>query len=269
MTYVLSKVLWLVFSPANLCLLLLVVAIVLYRRGRTRAATTIVAATTAVLLTLATLPIGNWLAAPMENRFAPLERLPGHVDGIIVLSGPELDRISEERGQPSFDDGLERLLTGVTLSRQVTAAHLVYCGGDNSILPKQQRPPKSIAATVLEQLGVDMTRVRFETRSRNTWKNAVYSRELVKPEPDSTWLLVTSAMHMPRAMGCFRKAGWPGVVAYPVDYTTTPGLQLTVSWNVVGGLRTVNRALHGWIGLVAYRLMGRTDAVFPGPDKTE
>ena len=264
MLYALSKLFWLVVSPANLLLLLLIVAVVLYRRGRTRLATRIVTLVTATLLLFATVPIGNWLAAPMENRFAQLERLPNRVDGIIVLSGPELDRISEERGQPSFDDGLERLLTGVTLARQLTATRLVYSGGDNSIVPGPQ-PHKSIARAVLEQLGADMTRVQFETRSRNTWENAVYSHELLQPEPGSTWLLVTSAMHMPRAMGCFRRAGWSGVVAYPVDYTTTPGLQLIVRWNVVGGLRTINRALHSWIGLIAYRLMGRTDALFPGP----
>ena len=72
--------------------------------------------------------------------------------------------------------------------------------------------------------GLDARRILVETRSRNTYENAVYSKELAQPQPGQIWLLVTSANHMPRAVGCFRAVGFD-VIPYPVDYDTGPDAQ--------------------------------------------
>jgi uncharacterized SAM-binding protein YcdF (DUF218 family) len=79
------------------------------------------------------------------------------------------------------------------------------------------------------------------------------------------WLLVTSASHMPRAVGLFRKAGWP-VVPWPVAYKTghSPKVQLTREFG--DKFMHFDWAAHEWVGLVSYWLMGRTDALFPGPN---
>ncbi len=68
-------------------------------------------------------------------------------------------------------------------------------------------------------LGVPDDRMSFEDRSRDTWENAVFTKELVQPKPGERWLLVTSATHMPRSVGIFRKIGFD-VIPYPVDYQT-------------------------------------------------
>ncbi len=105
----------------------------------------------------------------------------------------------------------------------------------------------------------------FEEKSRNTWENAIFTRALVKPKPDETWLLVTSAWHMPRAMGIFRKAGFK-VTAYPVDYRDLwQFARSSAAALALDEMMRLDNAMHEWIGLVAYRLTGRTDAWFPAP----
>ena len=116
----------------------------------------------------------------------------------------------------------------------------------------------------LRQAGIDPDCVIFETDSRNTWENALFSRRLVEPQPGETWLLVTSALHMPRSVGIFRRVGWE-VVPYPVDYRTRRGGHPYLRFEFEKTLSLLHEATREWIGLVSYRLMDRTSALFPGP----
>jgi uncharacterized SAM-binding protein YcdF (DUF218 family) len=75
---------------------------------------------------------------------------------------------------------------------------------------------------------------------------------------------VTSAFHMPRSVGVFRKAGW-SVLPYPVDYRVAPIHLRRPGLELESGLKQAQLALHEWVGLVAYRLMGRTDSLYPAP----
>ena len=85
------------------------------------------------------------------------------------------------------------------------------------------------------------------------------------PKPGERWLLVTSAWHMPRSMGSFRAAGFP-VTAYPVDYRTRGGEDARRGFlHTSEGLRRLDLMVKEWLGLLAYRLSGRTDALFPAP----
>jgi uncharacterized SAM-binding protein YcdF (DUF218 family) len=112
---------------------------------------------------------------------------------------------------------------------------------------------------------VPASRLTLESRSRNTIENAVYSKASAQPKPGERWLLVTSALHMPRAMGAFRQAGF-AVEAYPVDYQTNGWRDmLDVIGGVSRGLARTDDALHEWIGLIAYRVTGKTSELLPGP----
>jgi uncharacterized SAM-binding protein YcdF (DUF218 family) len=113
-------------------------------------------------------------------------------------------------------------------------------------------------------MGLDTGRIVFEDRSRNTWENARYSYDLVKPQPGERWLLVTSAKHMPRSVGVFRKVGWP-VIAYPADYLTGRDGPLMPGFGFLAGLDGLEKGTREWTGLIAYRLLGRTDTLFPSP----
>ena len=102
---------------------------------------------------------------------------------------------------------------------------LVFTGGSGFVFSGALREA-DVIRHVLDGLGFDLSRITFERESRNTYENAVFSRPLVNPGTGETWLLITSAAHMPRSVGIFRRAGWP-VLAYPVDYRSTSEL----SWS--------------------------------------
>ncbi len=106
----------------------------------------------------------------------------------------------------------------------------------------------------------------LEPRSLSTAQNAAFTRDLLMPQPGQRWLLVTSASHMPRAVGSFRRAGFP-VIPYPVGYTTSglPDDYWTIRFDASTSLVRADVALHEWLGLIAYWLTGRTDALLPGP----
>ncbi len=265
MTFALSKIGWRLLQPGNLLLTLLLIAGLLWWRGRDQAARRLAVVAVVGLLLMAILPLGRWLAAPLENQFPTLREPPGRVDGIIVLGGPELGPMSRVRGQPQLRDGAERFIAAAHLARRRPHARLIFSGG-SAKLTGDMTAGATVAGPLFERLGIRLSRVELEARSRNTWENAVYSKERVKPTSKQTWILVTSALHMPRAVGCFRAAGWPGeLVPWPVDYLTPPQVSWQPRWDLVAGSRRTERAVRAWLGLVAYRLMGRTDALVPAP----
>jgi uncharacterized SAM-binding protein YcdF (DUF218 family) len=119
--------------------------------------------------------------------------------------------------------------------------------------------------TLLATLGVDPGRVLLDREARNTHENAVNAMALAQPQPGEVWLLVTSAFHMPRSIGAFRRAGWT-ITAYPVDYITGPSERFLLDLDFAGGLSLASFAVREWVGLLAYRWFGWTDSLFPGPD---
>jgi uncharacterized SAM-binding protein YcdF (DUF218 family) len=256
-----SKVLWFFAAPSALLILgaLVGAAFSARRGGRWLAIFCLVA-----LLIVGDGPAGPLLIAPLEDRFpAPAADLSAPT-GVIVLGGAVNEAISGARRQTTFDEGGERLTEAVVLARRYPAARIIYTGGSASLIGRPSSEAED-ARALLVAMGVDPQRITLETRSRNTDENARFTAALVHPQSDQRWLIVTSAFHMPRAMGLFRKAGF-AAIAYPVDYRTVGGRS---DWrpeaNLPRGMEVFDLAVHEWIGLVAYRLSGRIDAVFPAP----
>ena len=253
-------------QPGNALVLLVALgALLLFsaRNARRRAGRRIVAATSIGFLVLTIVPVGPWLVRPLEDRF-PLPTMPNRVDGIIVLGGAVNPPLAAVRGEPSVNDAAERILAMADLGRRHPDAKLVFTGGSGSLWGGKYREGEVMRAA-LEQAGLDTGRVVFENESRNTWENAVYSRDLVAPKPGETWLLVTSAWHMPRSVGIFRRIGWP-VLPYPVDYRSRDDGKPYLLFELDANLMMASFAVREWIGLAAYRLMDRTDSLFPAPD---
>lgn len=108
------------------------------------------------------------------------------------------------------------------LARRYPQARLVFTGGSGN-LGGGSPSESEIVGRYADPMGLPRTRLILEDRSRNTRENAAFTADMVKPKPGERWLLVTSAWHMPRAIGCFRQAGF-AVIAYPVDYRTGGGV---------------------------------------------
>ena len=261
MFFIASKALWLFAAPSALLILgALAGAAFSARRGARLTALGCLAA----LLTIGVAPVGAFLIAPLESRFsAPPSDMPPPY-GVVVLGGAIDDDISRARGRVSFDEGGERLTEAAVLARRYPLARIVYTGGSNSLLGRASSEAED-ARRLLVAMGVDAQRITLETRSRNTDENARFTAALVRPETGQTWLVVTSAFHMPRAMGLFRKAGFTAI-ADPVDYRSEGAHgDWRVNANLPRGLALFDLAAHEWVGLLAYRLSGRIDAWLPGP----
>ena len=121
------------------------------------------------------------------------------------------------------------------------------------------------ATALFESLGVSRERLTMERRSRNTKENAEFSKALAAPKRGERWLLVTSAYHMPRSVGVFRKAGF-AVEPYPVDWRVGGPADLRrFRTFAIEGLANLDAGAREWMGLVAYRISGKTSEFFPGP----
>jgi uncharacterized SAM-binding protein YcdF (DUF218 family) len=248
--------------PSSLVLLLLLVGFccTLVRRSA-RFGRWLMALGTAIVV-LAALPLGNWPMNVLEDRFPEPVALPDHVDGIIVLGGAINLAISAERGQPSLSGGVDRMTEFLALARYYPTARLVFTGGTAASDGMREA---DVARELYGGLGLDLDRMIFERYSRNTRENALFSRQIIRPRPGEIWLLVTSAVDMPRAVGCFRAVGWP-VTPWPVGYRTIRSTYWL--WpNPASGLANLDWATHEWIGLAYYRFRGWTDALFPAPDR--
>jgi len=153
------------------------------------------------------------------------------------------------------------------LARRYPDARIVFSGGSGALI-YDEGAEAPLALRLLESLGIPRARITLEDRSRNTVENAVLSKAIAQPKPGERWLLVTSAHHLPRAVGVFRKAGFP-VEAYPVDWRTRGADDALRPFASVGdGLRRSDTAVREWVGLAIYWLTGRSSELFPGPRTT-
>jgi len=263
MFFVLSKTASLLLVPSNLLLIIglagLALLLTRWRRlGRRLALTSLT-----LFLALGLLPVGAALNHIIENRFPVWDPSRGTPDGIVVLGGAIDPALSRVRGQIVLGGAAERVTIIAELARDYPKARIVFSGGDASLLANQPNEADYLYP-LLDTFGVPRDRVMLENKARNTAENAAFTKALVAPKPGERWLLVTSAQHMPRAMGCFRQVGFP-VEAYPVDWHSTPRWRWLQPTEFGRALATVDDAVHEWVGLIAYRLTGRTGELLPGP----
>lgn len=263
MFFILSKTVAFLMLPSNFLVVLGLVGLALMwtrwrRLGRWFAGVSIV-----LLLVIGFLPVGHFFVHILDNRFPAWDPSRGPPDGIIVLGGAIEPRMSRERGAPQLNGSAERVTVIAKLAREYPNARIIYSGGDASLL-QDEGVEADYLYPLLDSFGVPRDRVKLESRARNTWENAIFSKELAKPRPGERWLLVTSAEHMPRAVGCFRRVGFP-VEPYPVDWHTRPRMHLRLSSRFAGGLSSADHAVQEWLGLFAYWLTGRTSELLPGP----
>jgi uncharacterized SAM-binding protein YcdF (DUF218 family) len=261
--FILSKVFWFFADPGNLLLVALCLgAILLWSRWR-RAGRWLISAAAVAGLTAATIPVGNWLMLSLENRFPVVHDLPSRVDGIISLGGVVNPWVTQARGQLAIGGSVERLTEFSALARRYPEAKLIFAGGSGSLFD-QKIKEADVLSPFLDILGLDPERVKLENKSRNTYESALFAHALANPQPGETWILVTTAWHMPRAFGCFRKVGWT-VIPFPVDFNFKGDEQFDLFFHLRSGLSRLAGGLHEWLGLISYWVMDRTVSIFPAP----
>ncbi len=219
-----------------------------------------------VLLACGFLPIGNAMLLPLENRF-PQPRpadLTGNVAGLILLGGFEDGWVTAGRSGLAINEAGERLTEGVRWAKRFPNAKVVFTGGVAEFIASHNGAAGPVG-DYLKDMNIAPGRILLEPAARNTYENAVFTRDLVKPISGQTWLLITSAYHIPRTVGTFRAVGFD-VIGVPVDYRTRGAGDLVRMFkNLPAGLARTDVATREWLGLVGYWMTGRTTELLPAP----
>jgi uncharacterized SAM-binding protein YcdF (DUF218 family) len=262
--FVLSKTLGIMLLPTNFLIGAGVLGVILSATRFAAMGRQLVVGSLALLAICAFSPLGYMLLYPLEQRFPPWDSTLGPPDGIVVLGGSVDPDLSVAHRTEVVRSAPDRMIAAAALARRYPNARVVFSGGSSNLLSNDAREA-DYAGAVFESLGVAKARLIMERRSRNTFENAEFSKKIAAPKPGERWLLVTSAFHMPRSVGLFRKAGF-AVQPYPVDWRVGGREDLFTFTNLaIDGLGRTDLAVREWIGLVAYRATGKIDELLPGP----
>ncbi|NRG19199.1 YdcF family protein [Rhizobiales bacterium] len=259
-----SKVAFFLLRPSNLLVATLLAGLGLNLLRLRRLGGVLIVLSASGLFVGGFSPLANWLILPLEQRFETPDPMPEAVAGIVVLGGAIDTLASAARPYPGIERPAERLMVVPRLASRYPSARILLSGGTSG--KSEDQGESAFARDILTELGVPLARIEIEGASLNTWQNAKNALEVAKPKPGETWLLITSAAHMPRSVGAFRRAGWADIVAFPVDWETS-GTDDRSRWfrSASMGLTRLDQAVREWIGLAAYFATGRSDALFPGP----
>jgi len=263
MFFTVSKVVGFFAQPLNFAILLAALGIVTGALGWRRLSRLVSFAAVLVLALAAWTSLGANLLGPLEARFPRPAEAPERVDGIVVLGGGFEGTINLHRGGYELNSSGDRFVEAAVLARRYPDARILISGGSGALVLVGEADADT-AVRLLTALGVEQSRIIVENQSRNTDENARYSMAIADPKPGETWLLVTSAFHMPRSMGLFRKVGFP-VIPWPTDYRTSgaEGVGLFVD-NQIDSLQNTTIGIREWIGLLTYWWAGKIDEPFPG-----
>lgn len=264
--YRLSKIFWSVAAPSNLLVIWLGLGALLlfygvrwrYQLGRFMVGSGIFFCVLVMLV-----PFGHWGLAKLEERIPQPKALPAEVAGIIVIGGSESENIAAARGTiyTNFAN-MNRLLVFKMLSDRYPGAELIYAGGTTRMDTQPQLRQADIAKRVLEVMMGEKRKVVYERESRTTFENARNAAKIVGDKRKKPWILVTSAWHMPRALGTFRKQGW-NIVPMPVDYATEGDMKPLWQVDFLRNLTALYTLTREVCGMIGYYYAGQSDALFP------
>lgn len=263
--FVLSKLVWGLLSPISLLVWCLLLVTLLLWLNYIKAARRLLTLLSLLAFSVMAYPVSDWLLYPLETRFQAPSVLPDNIDGIIVLGGAENLKLSTGWQTPQVGEGAERILAAAKLSRHYPDLPLIYTGGSNLVQMPDLDQEGQMSTLLLGQAGIDPSRVLMESRARNTYENFVMIKPML-PDPDGSYLLVTSAFHMPRAVGVARKQA-VNVIPYPVDYRSARPSQRYWDFDLFAHIQVLETGWHEWLGLTAYFATGKTSAWVPKPEQ--
>lgn len=231
-------------------------AILWWRRRETRRRLFLVSVPFAVLVLLSVPVVSYYAEGSLEWQYPPLEERPADADAIVVLSST-IYPADGPRKRPELNaDTLHRCIRAADVYQGGPPLPVVVSGG--RVNPNEPGPScAAVMAAFLRRLGVRSADIILEPHSYTTFENAVESRKLLADRGLHKVVLVTDAIHLPRAIGCFRRQGLE-VVPCGCQYRATP--LADDRYHVVPGLPallTCQRIAHEWVGIAWYRLRGR------------
>lgn len=259
--FTLSKLLWLLIKPDNVLVIGLSISIILFILKKDVIAKKLMYVFISLTLIIAIFPIGDWLIYPLETHFDTTAELPEKVDGIILLGGSFVTNTSQYWGKIQTNHFADRIYQFLALLKRYPNAKAIFTGGNAD--PFKNIPSEAhFAKQLFNNIGIQEGRILFEDKARNTYENALLSQAIANPKKGENWIVISTAWHLPRAVGIFCKQQWP-VIPYPADFHTHPDYLFSPTLNLGDHINQLNFGIREWIGLVAYYLTGKTTAILP------
>lgn len=258
---------WLILQPSNFLILMLILStlaiVFIHNHIKLRKLAIKANLTTLFIMSIISFTnIASWIMWPLEARFKEFNSISLNDDysGIIVLAGSERTIVSTYANQATLSNAGERLYQTVNVARKFPKLPIIHSGGSRK--KHTEWSENDVAERFFDDMGVNLTRVRFDDKSYNTYTNAIESQKLFKATENGKWLLITSAFHMPRAVGAFQKVGIK-IQPYPIDYRTPVKYYSFLRLSMSENFRIFDLAIHEYLGLIAYYSSGRSKTLFP------
>jgi len=238
-----------------ICAVLMVLSSILYLRNPSKKKSIILLVSFLTFFIIHFSPFARIMLYHLEHRFPQTKEIPHDAKGLILLGGNFSLLESQIGGRPIYNLAGGRVIEFISLARRHPDLPIVFTGTFLEV---------DLTKKLFDEMGIESSRVVWENESSNTVDNAYKSYNLVHPNPEDKWILVTSAFHMPRSMGLFRGAGW-NVSAYPVDYHTA---SLTLFKLLAGFLDSLNPvvwrvATKEWAGSFNNYISGKSPDFIP------
>ena len=258
--FYLSKFFWFVFSPLNLIIIFFILGF-FFNIIKIKFLSKFFYIFSFIFFFIsAILPTGSYLNFLLEKKFHSFNSLPTNIDGILILGGATNPLLTLEFGQVSLHGSVERLTESIKLIKKFPYAKVIFAGGSGSI-----KHPKLDHAEVVKkffkEMGVDANNIIYEKKSRNTYENIFYAKNIINPKKNEKWLLVTSAFHLHRALSVAEKLKW-NFIPYPTDFSMLKDYDWTHHYGFFNNISRFHEATYEWLGIIYYYYTGRSARIF-------
>ena len=200
-------------------------------------------------------PLSSFLLSKIEDFIKPSRYPIQQLTGIIVLGGSfshELE--SKERNEVLLNDSAERLTKALEIYKKNPKVLILFSGYSNKLKPTGWNESDMAKKFFLDQ-GVRFENLIFENKSRNTFENIKYSKDIIA-NYKGTWGLITSANHMPRSYYTFKRQG---LILEPiiVDYKTGTSPAFWINFDIEKGLVNWKLILREMVGISYYKITSK------------
>lgn len=260
MIFFLSKILWEIFNPFNLVIFLFILGIILNFINYSIISKIFFSMSLLLILLIGFFPSGAYLIYLLEKDYTPITSLPQEIDGILILGGATIPSLTQDHNQVALNGSAERITESINLMKKYPNTKIIFAGGSGSIsLPKLSH--SAVAKKLYNNLGLDTNNIFFDYESRNTFENILFAKKKFKNISNEKWIVVTSAMHLNRALNISEKMGLK-FIPYPTDYKHPKKFIFKIEINLIDNFNQFQIASREWVGLIYYYLIGRTSKVY-------
>jgi uncharacterized SAM-binding protein YcdF (DUF218 family) len=260
MFFILSKMFWALARPLNFLFILALAGMIAGRFGLRKARAAALTISIALFVLSGFTQLADYLIFRLETA-VPSRAIPPAPAAIIVLGGGIASQSAAGGTGYQLAEASDRLVKALELRRLHPQARFIYSGGSGALIADQL--PETVGArAMVEALYGDDRGMELESRSRTTFENAVEVRKMLGEDASGPLLLVTSAFHMPRAIGCFRQLGMD-VIPVPTDFRADEMTFPFLTDEAPNQFLKMSLLVKEIIGLAGYYASGRTSALLP------